>query len=260
MATFDDGSTRRQRFASFLNNLPRDINSSTKNMLLAFSNFVKGFGGNLKTLTSSARQRLRQTNTANTQILKDKAIDLIRAQTQSHIREYLERYAKGRIDKPQLRKSLQAIIQRSALASAIIGVGGFGNLTENVISAVQRQVAKQFEYLDGLIQRIDGRNVTYKNRNDAIMYANASHSIAQTAYRQFKLDQATEYAKEQPTERRITTAGEVCEDCRAYEAEGCQPIGTLPAIGQDSVCGTNCRCRFVYDCQDFIFAPLEAAE
>lgn len=262
MASFDDGRNRRQtfraRFGAFFQNVPRDINSSTKNMLLAFNNFIKGLGGNLKSLSSSAKQRLRLANTGSTQILKDKAIDLIRSQTQSAIKENLERYAKGRLDKRQLQQQLQRIIQRSSLASAIIGVGGFANLTENVIKAVQRQVARQFEYLDGFIQRIEGRNITWKNRNDAMMYANSVHSIAQTAYRQFRLDQAEEQGKETPTERRVTRPGENCADCIAYENMGCQPLGTLPAIGQGSVCGSNCNCQFIYDCQDTIFAPLEA--
>lgn len=255
MASFNDGSKSRfqrfrTRFGKFFQDSTAEASKGTQAIVRAFTNFIDKFGGNRQTLISSARQRLRLSNTASTQILKDKAISLIQAQTQKHIQETLERYAKGRIDSDQFRQSMRQIITRSSLASAIVGVGGFGNLTENVLSAVRKQISKQFEYLDGFISDIQNRNLTQRDRARATMYANSVHSISQTAARQFRLDMQQELGLEIQKERRVTSAGENCEDCLAMEAEGCQPIGTLPAIGQESVCGTNCKCRFVYDCDE----------
>lgn len=46
-------------------------------------------------------------------------------------------------------------------------------------------------------------------------------------------------------ERRVLGQADHCPDCIAYAAQGWQPIGTLPRIG-DSVCVTNCQCIFEY--------------
>lgn len=48
-------------------------------------------------------------------------------------------------------------------------------------------------------------------------------------------------------ERRILDpAASHCEDCVGYAAQGWQPIGSLPAPGEDSQCGHNCRCEKEY--------------
>lgn len=47
-------------------------------------------------------------------------------------------------------------------------------------------------------------------------------------------------------ERRRTTPAEHCEDCIAYEAQGWQPIGSLPEPGVNSECLHNCKCYKEY--------------
>lgn len=48
-------------------------------------------------------------------------------------------------------------------------------------------------------------------------------------------------------ERRLAVDdGGTCEDCRGYEAQGWQKLGSLPEPGQQSVCHANCRCMKEY--------------
>jgi len=46
-------------------------------------------------------------------------------------------------------------------------------------------------------------------------------------------------------ERRVLGVADHCADCVAEAGKGWQPIGSLRAIG-DSLCKTNCHCRFEY--------------
>lgn len=47
-------------------------------------------------------------------------------------------------------------------------------------------------------------------------------------------------------EHRVLGIAEHCEDCEAYSAMGWMPIGSLPAIGQQSACRQACHCWFEY--------------
>lgn len=47
-------------------------------------------------------------------------------------------------------------------------------------------------------------------------------------------------------ERRVLGAAEHCADCVQFALMKWQPIGTLPDIGTDAICRSNCRCSFVF--------------
>jgi hypothetical protein len=47
------------------------------------------------------------------------------------------------------------------------------------------------------------------------------------------------------SERRILGLADHCSGCVAAAAQGWQPLGTLPAIG-DTPCMGNCKCTFMY--------------
>ena len=71
------------------------------------------------------------------------------------------------------------------------------------------------------------------------MYALAGHSSYQDGVR------IRETNAGRTEEKRETTSGNPCIDCKTAKALGWQPIGTLPAIG-NSVCLTRCRCYYLY--------------
>ena len=155
----------------------------------------------------------------------------------------MELYGQGKLPLAALRTRLQETLRRSALASAVIGVGGVGNLSENVLQAVQRQLTYQFERLDGFISEMSRRELTQKDRARALQYASSAHMISQTATRQFSLD--TYGGAYELEERRFLGGAEHCDDCLALAAEGWVEVGTLPPIGQGTVCGNYCRCTLV---------------
>lgn len=46
--------------------------------------------------------------------------------------------------------------------------------------------------------------------------------------------------------KRILKPGNNCEECVEYAHLGWRLIGTLPAIGQNCSCHSNCRCHFIF--------------
>lgn len=237
-------STRIQKLENKAPELRITGERGGKSVLNALSDFLSSFGSKLVRLSkSSKKQLLRQDPIQNT-TMRDKAIAAITAQTQKEIESVLDRYSKGKITQKQLRDTFETTLRRQALASAIIGVGGIGNLTENVLTAVKRELAFQMRYLDGFIEDIEGRPINQKDKARAKQYANAAWSISQTAARQFILDQNGSSADDLE-EKRELGGSEHCDDCVEMAEEGWQPFGTLPSPGQASVCGSNCQCRVV---------------
>lgn len=171
------------------------------------------------------------------------AIRELQAQAKADLQLDLNRYRDNRIDIETLQRNIQATLRRQTLTAAIIGVGGIGNLTENVLTAIRRQLSVQFKYLDGFIDDIAGRTVTQKDRNRLAQYANAAYAISQTASRQFNLDNNLASVTELEERRRLGGT-ENCDDCIGYAEDGWQPAGTLPPIGQGSVCNGSCQCYF----------------
>lgn len=215
-----------------------------KGVLNALSDFLSSFGSKLVRLSKSSRkQLLRQDPVQNTD-MRDKAIAAITAQTAKEMESALDKYSKGKITQKQLRDQFQATLRRQALASAIIGVGGIGNLTENVLTAVKRELTSQLQYLDGFIEDIEGRPINQRDKARARQYANAAWATSQQAARQFVLDQNGNSADDLE-EMRELGGSEHCDDC-VDMAGSWEPFGTLPPPGQASVCGSNCNCRLVY--------------
>jgi hypothetical protein len=215
-----------------------------KSVINTLSDFLAGFGSKLVSLTRSSKNKLLRQDPIENTAMRDAAIAKITAQTQREIDSALNQYAKGKVDADKLRDMFQATLRRQTLASAIIGVGGIGNLTDNVLTAVKKELAFQFRYLDGFIDDIDSRSLTLRDRARAKQYANSAWAISQTAARQFILDQNGSSADDLE-EKRELGGSEHCDDCVEMAEEGWQPFGTLPPPGQASVCGSSCNCRIV---------------
>lgn len=208
------------------------------NSLKRFVSAVPGSGDN----HDIAQRRLQQHDSVEQIKLKQRAIAEVQANTRAELAAALEAYSRGRIRIETFGEIARGALRKEALASAIIGVGGIGNLTENVLTAVNRQLTEQFALLDGFIDQLAAsttRDVTAKDRARLNQYANSAFAIASNAARQMQIDTN---GAEQLEERRRLGGGEHCADCLALEGEGWQPAGTLPAIGQGTVCGNSCRC------------------
>lgn len=208
----------------------------------ATSKFLASFGSAVVRLNRDSRRRLTTMDPTQANKLKERAIAEVIAITRAELSDAIAKYGRGRVDANQLRESLQQTLRRQALSSAIIGVGGVGNLTENVITAVRRSLSDSFRLLDGFISDIQGRSVENRDLSRLAQYANAAHTLSQTAARQFLFDTLSN--AEDLEERRVLGGAEHCDDCIALAALGWVDAGELPPIGQETVCGNSCRCTF----------------
>lgn len=209
-------------------------------VVAGLSRYLARFGPKLVRLIKTARDKRLDEQLNQARI---NAIDELTTNTKYELQADLKRFESGKIDIEQLRTRLQATLRRQTLASAIIGAGGIGNLTENVLLAVRRHLSLQFQYLDGFLYDISTRTITQKDRARLNLYANAAYAISMTAQRQFNLDNNQASASELE-EMRVLGGAENCDDCVEMAGQW-EPAGTLPAIGQGSVCGSSCRCHFI---------------
>lgn len=219
------------------------LRSTPDAVLRSTAKFLAGFGSEVARLNKISRDALSRRDPAQQASMRAFAIRKLTNETRASIESTVNQYAKGKVPIATLKTQLQGILRRQAVAAAVIGVGGVGNLTERVLSAVQRQLSVQFELLDGFINTLSERDITQRDRSRALLYANNAHMISQTAQRQFNLDT---YGEENLEERRVLGGSEHCDDCIAYAAEGWVPAGSLPAPGEGSVCGASCRCTIEF--------------
>lgn len=218
---------------------------SANNSFNALSRFLSSFGDRLRSLFGASRNTLASPDPMVAVTMKDKALEALTASTQQAMRTAFDKYSQGRIDRKQFAQEMEMQIRRQALGAAIIGVEGTGNLTANVIEATRGTVAQQLAYLDGFIRDIEGRPTTNRDRARAMQYGNAAFSIAQTAMRQFDLDDAKNSNHELEEKRILGAADEHCDDCKELALGDWEPFGTYPVPGTGTICGSNCRCELV---------------
>jgi hypothetical protein len=127
-------------------------------------------------------------------------------------------------------------------SSAAAAAGGWREMSPAHYGRVGGRLRQQYAYLQRFAlqlqsgeQPMDGRFAVR-----AQMYANAARGTYEAARR------TGERNGGMTRERRILHSHEACGDCEGYAALGWQPIGTLPNIGEASVCLTSCLCTFDY--------------
>lgn len=212
-------------------------------VIKSIARFLSSFGSGVENLMRMSTKKLTTQTPQQQAKMAALAVAQVAAQTKAGLIQALNKYSDGEISLSTLRTQSQALLRRQAVAAAIIGVGGGGNLTENVLTAIRRQLTEQFKSLDGFLTDISGRSVTQRDNSRLALYASAAHSIAQLALRQYSYDTLLNN-NDGLEERRLLGGSDQCDDCIELASEGWQPSGTLPAIGQDTVCGSNCRCTF----------------
>ena len=106
---------------------------------------------------------------------------------------------------------------------------------------VGRALRDQYRWLNGFATDIkSGRLTAGQIRYRAGMYAK---SIRSSYFR--GLTEAKRLAGN-TLERRVTTSEEPCDTCVSVEAQGWQPIGSIPEPGTDCEGYTNCKCYKEY--------------
>lgn len=161
--------------------------------------------------------------------------------TQREMNAVSQQLMEGKIDLNDWRMEMREHLRTIHSAQAAAANGGFDRMTQADWGRVGGKLRYQYERLDLMASQIqygaqplDGRMMQRVR-----MYAQSGHAT----YEETRRD--AERERGMSLERRVLGAAEHCDDCVEYSAEGWQPLGTLPRIG-DSVCMTNCKCHFEF--------------
>lgn len=186
---------------------------------------------------------------------KKEAIDAqtenVIGQSRDAMRQLAERLKAKEIGLDDFARQMRTLIRRAHLAATVAGAGGIGNISAEHVEQTTREIARQFQYLDGFIADIrrdqeSGKAITGKTINRAGLYAQAARHTQREAER---LLVANEMGSDAQERRVLGPSESSCGGCAAQASEGWVPIGTLDPIGSQE-CGPNCKCSFVYRTND----------
>ncbi|HLE52711.1 MAG TPA: hypothetical protein VI755_11650 [Anaerolineales bacterium] len=148
----------------------------------------------------------------------------------------------GQISLAEWQSGMLEQVKLAHTASAASARGGWAQMSQSDWGAAGRLIRTQYDFLRNFSDQIASGeqllNGTALVRAD--MYGDAARGTFEEMRRRYERTMnGMEF------ERRVLGEADHCPDCLDYAAEGWQPIGTLPAIG-DSICLTNCHCTFEY--------------
>lgn len=137
---------------------------------------------------------------------------------------------------------MKNLIKISHTAAACAARGGWAQMSRSDWGAVGNLIKIQNRYLRDFAKDVRrkkqplGKGLSRR----AKMYADAARATFEATRRRYE-----ELMNGKTKERRILGAADHCKDCVAEARKGWKPIGTLRPIG-DSICLTNCHCKFEY--------------
>jgi hypothetical protein len=137
--------------------------------------------------------------------------------------------------------TMQGLIKTSHVMAGIIAAGGLEQLTSADRNLIADRVRTQFGYLREFAGEINnGLPLDEEFVRRSRMYGTSGTATYEAINRRgMGLIGYTE-------ERRLLHSAKPCGPCIDYAGQGWVPIGTLPEIGQDCDCKSNCRCSFEY--------------
>jgi hypothetical protein len=148
----------------------------------------------------------------------------------------------GEISLSQWESSMRDYLREQYTVGMILTKGGRDNITQADWGYMGSALKKQYNYLGGFARDIaNDPQAWLSGRLDYRM--NLYKESAYTALEDFNRREHRLAGYDE--ERRVLGQADHCDDCLDAAAQGWQPIGTLPAIG-DSVCIVNCKCEFEY--------------
>lgn len=129
-------------------------------------------------------------------------------------------------------------LRRLTLSNIALGKGGIDRLDFADYGRAGRQLRDGYQRMTNLMNDVRSGKATLPqalNRVQGyVLEARQQFFVAERA--------ALRQADRRFEERRRLHARESCVDCMRYAGMGWQPLGTLPLPGQDSRCGSHCRC------------------
>jgi hypothetical protein len=158
------------------------------------------------------------------------------------MQQYGRELANGIIDINQWRDFMAAEIKLNHFINYAAGKGGFQHLTEADYKKIQKEVRRQYKYLERFARFLDAAPERAQRPGFLArvqMYAEAGRDTYEEAKR------AAHVAAGYKWERNILHARESCSGCLAEWRKGWQAIGTITRIG-GRICLSRCRCTLEY--------------
>ncbi|MBU6429356.1 MAG: S49 family peptidase, partial [Cyanobacteria bacterium REEB65] len=147
----------------------------------------------------------------------------------------------GRIEIADWQLGMEKSIKTIHTAATAIACGGWIQATPADWAECGRRLRSEYGYLrDFAFELENGLPLDGRFFARVSMYARAAHGTYELASRRLARIGGAMW------ERRLRHAEESCDQCIDYAAEGWVLAGTLPAIGQQCDCGSNCRCSFEF--------------
>ena len=250
----DSIKKRRNKFVNLLRQIDKDITKKSiknKDRNVNFTELLN-IASNSLTANKTNKELLDAIGSMRKERQSRRLIDILESSLKDSLEDLAKGYnAKNLTKKDFLKKSKEAL-KTFSVASAIVGAGGIGNITPDIIKGVATNLEKQYQYFDrfsdkklGLTTGINttgaaDHRISTKNITALRNYASSIKGTYEMAEAQVLSD--GEYEVE---ERRVITAAESCVSCVTYASEGWVELGSLGEIG-DSECGSRCKCYFEY--------------
>lgn len=143
----------------------------------------------------------------------------------------------GTIDLPEWRERMKTLVGSSHVIMAAVAVGSIAAGARN--PEVQNRIESERKYANGFAE-----DVEKKKLSTPTIKARAKSYLIAAAITFAVVEMAVHSKLGYQEARRITTAAESCEDCKAYAYEW-MDIGEMPEIGSLK-CGNRCRCYLEY--------------
>lgn len=141
---------------------------------------------NPQLVASSARQLTGLTPAQQTR-LRENALTEVQIQTRDRLNQAMQRYADGKIAGDAFKTIAQGLIRKAVVAAAVIVRGGAQNVTDAVLTSIQRTISTQFEKLDTFVEELATRKVTQRDRARFLNNSSTVRDIASIATRQQSL-------------------------------------------------------------------------
>lgn len=169
------------------------------------------------------------------------AVDVVAQRGGARLAALTAQLQAGALDVPTWQVQMAQELRTLHLAMAAAGQGGWAYLAPVDFDAVAAKIQVQLGFLQGWAEQLAAGTAPLDGRAlaRAQLYGSASRGTYEATRRE-------QQALRGGQERRLLHAAESCPDCEGYAGQGWVSIGTLPGIGEASVCRSNCRCSFAY--------------
>lgn len=192
----------------------------------------------------SARYRNTSTGkfTSRTDIL-----GLLDAQTgalEKQVGELTNAVMEGRIAASVWQEQMRSEVKRQVLSQAALGSGGWDRISQSAYGRAGADLRQLYAKISGTASDIaDGTVSLAQAMARANEYAGHGRSHFYEAEREKVKPSASNMMLIE--RRRLGGGGKTCQDCINFYDQGWQPMGMLPAPGDDSVCQGNCKCVMI---------------